>query len=91
MVIKASAAAEIRQLVDALASPGEVGSEAAAARLRIIGPRAIDRLLAAYGKGPTPAARATILRVLEPIADGRCVAPARLALTDPASEVSSAG
>jgi len=91
MVIKASSAAEIRQLVDALASPGEVGSEAAAARLRIIGPRAIDRLLGAYGKATTPAARATILRVLEPIADGRCVAPASQALTDPATEVSAAG
>ncbi len=77
MVIKASSAAEIRQLVDALSGPDDVRREAAAARLRVIGPRAIDRLLGAYSRAPTAAVRVTILRVLEPIADGRCVAPAR--------------
>jgi len=91
MVIKASSAAEIRQLVDALSGADEVGREAAAARLRVIGPRAIERLLAAYAKARTAPARTIILRVLEPIADARCVAPAREALHDPAEEVAAAG
>ncbi len=91
MVIKASSAAEIRQLVDALSGPDDVRREAAAARLRVIGPRAIDRLLDAYSKAPTAAVRVTILRVLEPIADARCVAPAREALADGDPEVATAG
>jgi hypothetical protein len=44
MVIKASAAAEIRLLVDALNSTDDVQREAAVARLAVIGPRAIERL-----------------------------------------------
>ena len=91
MVIKASSAAEIRRLVDALSRADDAGREAAAARLRVIGPRAIDRLLAAYAKASTPASRATILRVLEPIADARCVAPARAALGDADDEVATGG
>src|SRR6476619_5518216 len=82
MVIKASSAAEIRQLVDALSGPDDVRREAAAARLRVIGPRAINRLLGAYSRAPTAAVRVTILRVLETIADARCVATAREALVD---------
>src|SRR5436190_12263060 len=91
MVIKASSAAEIRQLVDALSGPDDVRREAAAARLRVIGPRAIDRLLGAYSKAPTAAVRVTILRVLEPIADARCVAPARAAATANDGDVAAAG
>ena len=83
MVIKASSAAEIRLLVDALSGADEVGRESAAARLRVIGPRAIERLLGAYGKARHASRpESTMLRVLEPIADARCVAPAREALSD---------
>ena len=82
MVIKASASAEIRLLVEALSAADEVRRDAAAARLSVIGPRAVERLLAAYARARTTEARVTILRVLEPIADPRAVAPARLALRE---------
>jgi hypothetical protein len=82
MVIKASASAEIRHLVEALSGSDEVRRDAAAARLSVIGPRAVERLLAAYARASTPQARVIILRALEPIADPRCIAPARLALRD---------
>ena len=82
MVIKASASAEIRLLVEALSGPDEVRRDAAAARLSVIGSRAVERLLAAHARARTPEARIVILRVLEPIADPRSVAPARLALRD---------
>ncbi|MEO7276202.1 MAG: hypothetical protein ABIX28_25645 [Vicinamibacterales bacterium] len=91
MVIKASAAAEIRLLVDALSGADDVARESAAARLRVIGPRAIERLLGAYDKARAATARATLLRVLEPIADGRCVGPARDALTTGDADLASAG
>ena len=71
MVIKASASSEIRLLVDALSGPDDVRRDAAAARLSVIGARAVERLLEAYKRAETPQGRATILRVLEPIADPR--------------------
>jgi hypothetical protein len=82
MVIKASAAAEIRLLVEALSGADDVRREAAAARLIVIGGRAVERLLAAYERAASAAARVTILRVLEPIGDPRCLEPARLALKE---------
>lgn len=82
MVIKASAAAEIRLLVDALVGTDDVRREAAGARLSVIGARAVERLLEAYKGAETPQRRATILRVLEPIADPRSLEPARRALTE---------
>ena len=48
MVIKASAAAEIRQLIAALGAEDDVRREAAIARLAVLGARAVDRLIAAY-------------------------------------------
>ena len=48
MVIKASAASEIRQLIAALGAEDDVRREAAIARLAVLGPRAVDRLIAAY-------------------------------------------
>src|SRR6476469_2529744 len=82
MVIKASAAAEIRVLVDALVGTDDVRREAAAARLRVIGARAVERLLDAYARSSNDGVRLTILRVLEPIGDPRAIAPARHALAD---------
>ena len=82
MVIKASASSEIRLLVDALSGPDDVRRDAAAARLSVIGARAVERLLEAYKRAETPQGRATILRVLEPIADPRSLEPARRALTE---------
>lgn len=80
MVIKASAAGEIRALVEALGSADEVRREAAIARLAIIGPRAVDRLIAAYRSTPERDTRIAILRALEPARDRRTLLIARTAL-----------
>lgn len=82
MVIKASAAAEIRLLVQALAGDDEVAREAAIARLAIIGSRAVDRLTAAYAASDARETRLAILRALESIGDDRTLGLARTALRD---------
>lgn len=81
MVIKASAAAEIRPLIDALAADDPVRREAAIARLAIIGGRAVDRLLTAYRTATHAGARIAVLRALEAIGDHRMLEVARTALT----------
>ncbi len=80
MVIKASASSEIRLLVEALSGADDVRRDAAAARLSVIGARAVEQLLAAYARAQSPQVRATILLVLEPIGDPRSLEPARIAL-----------
>jgi hypothetical protein len=80
MVIKASAATEIRALIAALSDADEVRREAAIARLAVIGPRAVDRLLAAYGATSGREPRVAMLRVLESIGDQRGLPIARAAL-----------
>ena len=82
VVIKASASAEIRSLIEALSGPDGVRRDAAAARLSVIGARAVERLLAAYERAPTTELRVTVLRVLEPIGDPRSLEAARRALKD---------
>src|SRR5262245_39307644 len=79
MAIKASAAAEIRTLVDALAADDEVRREVAIARLGIIGSRAVDRLIDAYTAASDRRAHVAILRALEGIGDPRSAPPARQA------------
>ncbi len=81
MVIKASAAAEIRPLIDALAADDPVRREAAIARLAIIGGRAVDRLLTAYRTATHAGARIAVLRALEAIGDHRMLDVARTALS----------
>jgi hypothetical protein len=90
VVIKASAAAEIRALCDALAGPDDVQRETAVARLCIIGERAIDRLVDAYGRMPTRNARLAVLRVLESVPDRRSLGVARAALEE-GDDVAAAG
>lgn len=85
MVIKASAAAEIRALVAALAGPDEVRRDAAIARLAVIGPRAVDRLIAAYDAADR-GTRVAILRALEPSGDPRVLPLARIAIAHGADE-----
>ncbi len=80
MVIKASASAEIRTLVEALDADDEVHREAAIARLVIIGARAVERLTDAYAHTTTRAPRLAILRALEGIGDHRSAPLARQAL-----------
>lgn len=80
MAIKASAAVEIRTLVEALAGDDEVRREAAIARLGIIGPRAVDRLIESYATSSNRRTHAAILRALEGIGDVRSAPLARTAL-----------
>lgn len=82
MVIKASAAAEIRQLISALSGDDDVRREAAIARLAVIGRRAVDRLIAAYESTGDRDTRIAVLRALEPVSDGRMVPLARKALSE---------
>jgi len=82
MVIKASSAAEIRTLVDALSADDEVQREAAIARLGIIGARAVDRLTDAYAKAGDRRAHLAILRALEAIGDHRSAPLARQAIAE---------
>ena len=80
MAIKASAAVEIRTLVEALAGDDDVRREAAIARLGIIGPRAVDRLIESYTSSSNRRTHAAILRALEGIGDVRSAPLARTAL-----------
>lgn len=80
MVIKASAAAEIRQLIAALGNDNEVAREAAVARLAIIGDRAVDPLVRAYRGAADRATRIGILRALEAGGDARALPLAREAI-----------
>ncbi|MGH9312957.1 MAG: HEAT repeat domain-containing protein [Vicinamibacterales bacterium] len=82
MVIKSSAARDIGRLVGELTSDDEIRREAAVARLAIIGPRAVGRLVETLGTDPPAPARAAILRALEAIGDRRALAPALERLTD---------
>jgi hypothetical protein len=82
MVIKASAAAEIRQLITALGGSDEVRREAAIARLAVIGPRAVDGLRRAYATATDRDTKIAVLRALESAGDGRTVAVARQAITE---------
>lgn len=79
MAIRPSASVEVRTLVAALASGDEVRRESAVARLAIIGPRAMDRLRAAYETADRDT-RLAILRVMEALGDGRALPTYRAAL-----------
>jgi hypothetical protein len=82
MVIKASAAAEVRALVDALSGTDEVQREAAVARLAVIGPRAIERLTDAYRTSRSRDTHVAILRALEAISHHRSAPIARAAILE---------
>ena len=83
MSIKPSAGSEVRALIDALGASDEIAYETAIARLAIIGPRAVDRLIAEYHADATDRRKRTaILRVLEATADARALGIARQALSD---------
>ena len=85
MPIRPSSGAEIRRLIGALGADDEVTRESAVARLAVLGPRAVEILLQAYGAGE-PRFRAGILRAFEAIADPRTLPLARAALSDPARD-----
>ena len=82
MVIKASSAAEIRALVEALGGTDDVYREAAIARLAVIGPRAIERLTDAYRTNRSRETHLAILRALEAIGHHRSAPIARAAILE---------
>ena len=89
MVIRRSAAAEVRDLIDRLVGGNDVEREAATARLAIIGSRAI-RTLTAVLETAGPEGQAAILRTFEAIHDPRAFAPA-VRLTDSADAAVASG
>jgi HEAT repeat protein len=72
-LITRSATRSIERLVADLASANEVERDAAIARLTVIGPRAVERLVAAVDGTGATGARAAALRALEGIADSRAL------------------
>lgn len=64
------------RLVADLLGGQDLAREAAVARLVIIGPRAVERLVAALGETREPARLAAILQALERIGDARALTPA---------------
>jgi hypothetical protein len=74
VVIKASSRKEVDALIADLRSEHDVARDAAAARLAVIGARAVDRLLAvACDQAVSPASRVSALGALEAIGDSRTV------------------
>ena len=81
MPIRASATAEIRQLIAALGSEDEVGREAAVARLAVLGERAVEHLLQEF-PAATGRTRTGMLRAFEAAGDPRALPAVRAALGD---------
>ena len=71
MAIRRSAAAEIEHLLAELCGGDAVAAETAAARLTVIGVRAIPHLIVAFDRSATATVRAAILKVLEASPDRR--------------------
>ncbi len=71
MVIKSSSAREVDRLVGELRDGSPVQRDAAIARLRVIGARALDRLAALVRSDAPAVAQAAALKALEGIADPR--------------------
>jgi hypothetical protein len=71
VVIKRSSAREVSSLLQDLERGPEAARDAAAARLSVIGTRAVEGLLALAGATSTIAARVSALAALEAIADPR--------------------
>jgi HEAT repeat protein len=86
VVIRSSTSREIDRLLLDLQSDDTIRCEAALARLRVLGSRALSRLEAVMSEADA-GARATILRALDGIDDPRVVDIATAALTDDSSDV----
>lgn len=87
MTIRASAARDIERLVADLRDGPAARREAATARLRVIGARAIGRLSTLLDDGVPPTGRVAALRALDGMDDRRVVDLAITALADPDSSV----
>lgn len=90
MAIRTSLAKQIDPLIADLSSNSEVTREAAIARLTVIGPRAVARLVSLVESGSAAAARACALRALEAIGDRHALEPALAATCDADVNVATA-
>jgi hypothetical protein len=72
-MIRTTADAEIRMLIEALSALPSARGEAAIARLTILGRRAVPRLIAAYHASHDRGRQLAVLRVLQASADGRAL------------------
>lgn len=87
VVIRSSTAQEVQQLVGELRSADPVTREAAVARLRVLGSRALARLATLIRHDPQPTARLSGLRALEGIDDPRVVDAGIRAIGDADADV----
>ncbi len=90
MVIKRSSATEVAGLLEDLERGDATAREAAAARLAVIGTRAVEGLLQVLSGSADPQVRAAALAALEGIGDARAIEPALAALGDPDPGVAAA-
>jgi hypothetical protein len=89
MPIKRSSASDVSKLVADLSSPSVTVREAAMARLRILGERAVDALLHVL-TSPSPQARVAALRTLESIGGTRVFRRVLTSIDDPDPAVAQA-
>jgi hypothetical protein len=82
VVIRSSSAREVQQLVAELRQADSVRREAAIARLRVVGSRAVAKIAALVRHDVQPSTRVAALRVLEGIDDPQAVDLGLLALRD---------
>jgi hypothetical protein len=90
VVIRASRAGEVERLVADLRDGSALERDAAVARLRVIGGRAIDKLSALLDPAAPAAARVASLKALDGVDDARAVSLALDRLTDVDTEVVTA-
>ena len=89
MAFRASASLEVRRLIGDLEGGDSVKRDAAAARLAVIGTRAVRQLLE-HLAAAEPAVRVVLLRALEAIPDARSVDPILEAFDSPDAAVRQA-
>ena len=86
MAIKASSSKLVESLLADLSAGSAATREDAVARLTVLGPRAVERLVALVASSAPPLARAAALRALEAIGDPRALTPALAILGNAAAE-----
>jgi hypothetical protein len=89
VVIRSSQSPQIERLVEELRGPA-ARRDAAVARLRVIGPRAVERLATLIASDASPDARAAALRALEGSDDDRALRVAATASGEPDAGVACA-
>ncbi len=90
MVIKRSSAPQVAALLQDLGHGDATARQAAAARLAVIGTRAVDGILGVLGAAGDPQVRAAALAALEGSGDARAIEPAFAALGDADPDVAAA-